>query len=149
MARAATAPERDGLAGALREARQAEAAHFEAALELRDSKSLRLQLLKDDLRPLVESSPEARDLFDIALVPGEQPKLWIDLISFVVMEPDHRTYRFLQHRQDRPRNPVRDRGPGADGGRRSPPHGALMVARERQAAAVPSPAPPADTPPQR
>ena len=51
--------------------------------------------------PLVQSSPEARELFDLALVPGEPPKLWIDLISFVVMEPDHRTYRFLQDRQDR------------------------------------------------
>ncbi len=101
VAKAATTPDRDALAGALREARQAEAAHFEAALELREAKALRLQLLKDDLMPLVQASAEARELFDLVLLPGEEPKLWVDLISFVVMEPDHRSYRFLQHRQDR------------------------------------------------
>ena len=89
-----------GLKEALREARLAEAAHFDAALDLRDSKSLRLQLLKDDLMPLVQSSSEAAGLFDLALVPGDPPKLWIDLVSNVVMEPDHRTYRFVQDRQD-------------------------------------------------
>jgi hypothetical protein len=142
VARAATTPERDGLAGALREARQAEAAHFEAALELRDSKSLRLQLLKDDLLPLLDSSSEARDLFDLALIPGEPPKLWIDLISFVVMEPDHRSYRFLQHRQDRREIlfETADRELMAAAVRRHMAH--LMVARERQSAAVPSAGPP-------
>jgi hypothetical protein len=142
LANAATTPERDGLASALREARRAEAAHFEAALELRDSKSLRLQLLKDDLLPLVNSSPEARELFDLALVPGEPPKLWIDLISFVVMEPDPRSYRFLQHRQDRREIlfETADRELMAAAIRRHMAH--LMVARERQSAAIPPPAPP-------
>ncbi|MCA3572528.1 MAG: hypothetical protein IOC86_01325 [Aestuariivirga sp.] len=144
MARAATTPDRDGLTGALREARQAEAAHFEAALELRDSKSLRLQLLKDELLPVVDASPEARELFDLALVPGEPPKLWIDLISFVVMEPDPRSYRFLQHRQDRREILFEsaDRELMAAAVRRHMAH--LMVARERQsAAAAPAPLPPA------
>ncbi len=142
LAKAATTPERDGLAQALREARRAEAAHFEAALELRDSKSLRLQLLKDDLLPLVNSSPEARELFDLALVPGEPPKLWIDLISFVVMEPDPRSYRFLQHRQDRREIlfETADRELMAAAVRRHMAH--LLVARERQSAALPPPAPP-------
>lgn len=131
--------ERDGLAGALREARQAEAAHFEASLELRDSKALRLQLLKDDLLPLISGSAEARDLFDLALVPGDTPKLWIDLISFVVMEPDPRTFRFLQHRQDRREIlfETADRELMAAAVRRHMAH--LMVARERQTAAAPPP----------
>ena len=138
-------PERDGLAGALREARQAEAAHFEAALELRDSKSLRLQMLKDDLLPLVESSPEARELFGLALIPGEAPKLWIDLISFIVMEPDPRSYRFLQHRQDRREIlfETSDRELMAAAVRRHMAH--LMVARERQPVAIPPPATPGYT----
>ena len=144
MARAATISDRDGLTGALREARQAEAAHFEAALELRDSKSLRLQLLKDELLPVVDASPEARELFDLALIPGEPPKLWIDLISFVVMEPDPRSYRFLQHRQDRREILFEsaDRELMAAAVRRHMAH--LLVARERQAAATaPAPVPPA------
>jgi hypothetical protein len=143
LARAATTQESDGLASALREARRAEAAHFEAALELRDSKSLRLQLLKDDLLPLVSASPEARELFDLALVPGEPPKLWIDLISFVVMEPDPRSYRFLQHRQDRREILLEtaDRELMAAAIRRHMAH--LLVARERQTVALPQAVPPA------
>jgi hypothetical protein len=142
LANAATIPDRDGLASALRAARQAEAAHFEAALELRDSKSLRLQLLKDDLRPVIASSPEARELFDLALIPGEPPKLWIDLISFVVMEPDPRCYRFLQHRQDSREILFEsaDREQMAAAIRRHMAH--LVVARERQTVALPPPAPP-------
>lgn len=139
MARVVSISGGDGLAGALREARQAEAAHFEATLELRDSKSLRLQLLKDDLLPLVEASPDAREVFDLALVPGEPPKLWIDLISFVVMDPDPRTYRFLQHRQDRREIlfETADRELMAAAIRRHMAH--LLIARERQsAAALPS-----------
>ncbi len=142
MAKAATIPDRDSLAGALREARQAEAAHFEAVLELRDSKALRLQLLRDELKPLVEASPEARELFDLAVVPGDTPKLWVDLISFVVMEPDPRTYRFLQHRQDRREIlfETADRELMAAAVRRHMAH--LMVARERQTAAAPAAAQP-------
>jgi hypothetical protein len=84
------------LSSALRKARLAEAAHFEAVQSLTDSKSLRLQVLKDDLAPLVAATPDAVTLFDLALVPGETPRLWVDLISSVVMEPDYRTYRLCQ-----------------------------------------------------
>jgi hypothetical protein len=89
----------DDLSGALRKARLAEAAHFEAVLGIRDSKSLRLQVLKEELAPLIAATPEAPKIFDLALVPGEPPRLWIDLISSVVMEPDYRTYRLVQDNQ--------------------------------------------------
>jgi hypothetical protein len=91
--------EHEDLSGALRKARLAEAAHFEAVLGIKDSKSLRLQVLKDEIAPLIAATPEAAHVFDLALVPGEPPRLWIDLISFVVMEPDYRTYRLQQDNQ--------------------------------------------------
>ena len=91
--------EHDDLSGALRKARLAEAAHFEAVLGIKDSKSLRLQVLKDDIVPVIAATPEAANIFDLALVPGEPPRLWVDLISFVVMEPDYRTYRLQQDNQ--------------------------------------------------
>ena len=91
--------EHEDLSGALRKARLAEAAHFEAVLGVKDSKSLRLQVLKDEIAPLIAATPEAANVFDLALVPGEPPRLWIDLISFVVMEPDYRTYRLQQDNQ--------------------------------------------------
>lgn len=137
MVKAAAVQDRDGLAEALREARLAEAAHFEAALDLRDSKTLRLQILKDELLPTVQASPEARDLFDLTLLPGEPPKLWVDLTAFVVMEPDHRTYRVLQDRQDS-RDLLfegTDREQAAAAIRRHMAH--RMVARERQSPGLP------------
>ncbi len=139
MTRAAARQDRDGLADALREARLAEAAHFEAALDLRDSKTLRLQILKDDILPTVQASPEAREIFDLTLLPGDPPKLWVDLTSYVVMEPDHRTYRFLQDRQDRREILFEgvDREQTAAAIRRHIAH--RMVARERQMSAVPPP----------
>ncbi|MFN4142630.1 hypothetical protein [Aestuariivirga sp.] len=139
MAKAAIRSDGEGLASALKQAREAEAAHFDAALELRDSKSLRLQLLKDELAPVIQASPEARELFDLTLVPGEPPKLWVDLISSVVMEPDHRTYRFIEDRQDR-RHIVfetSDREEMAAAIRRHMAH--RLVARERLAAGLPRP----------
>jgi hypothetical protein len=87
------ASDRD-LTSALRAARVAEAVHFEAVLGIWDAKSLRLHALREDLKPLLDKHVGASELFDLALVPGEAPRLWIDLISFVEMEPDYRTYRF-------------------------------------------------------
>ena len=139
--RAAARQDRDGLLDALREARLAEAAHFEAALDLRDSKTLRLQILKDDLVPTVQASSEAKELFDLTLLPGDPPKLWVDLTSYVLMEPDHRTYRFLQDRQDRREILFEgvDREQTAAAIRRHMAH--RLVAKERQSATIsPSPA---------
>ncbi|WP_204351895.1 hypothetical protein, partial [Klebsiella variicola] len=36
------------------------------------------------------------DLFDTGLIPGDPPRLWIDMISFVEMARDKRVFRFLQ-----------------------------------------------------
>ena len=84
---------------ALRQARLREAAHFEAALDIRDAETLRLQVLKDDLAPIVASRREAEDFFDLALVPGDPPRLWLDFITSVVMAPNPRTYRLVQDSQ--------------------------------------------------
>ena len=133
--------EQDALGEALREARLAEASHREAALDLRDSKSLRLQILKDDLLPGVKASPEARDLFDLTLLPGEPPRLWVDLTSYVLMEPDYRTYRFMQDRQDGREVLFEsaDREQVAAAVRRHMAH--RVIARERQLASLrPAPA---------
>ncbi len=127
----------NGLTGALRQARLAEAAHHEAAFGIKDAKSLRLLVLKDDIAAVIANSREAGQMFDLALVPGEPPKLWIDLITSVVMEPDHRTYRLMQDTQagrdilletaDRPEMVERIKHLMAH----------RIIARERQMAATP------------
>ena len=81
---------------ALRQARLREAAHFEAALDIRDAETLRLQVLKDELAPIVASRREAEDFFELALVPGDPPRLWLDFITSVVMAPDPRTFRLIE-----------------------------------------------------
>ena len=139
MADAATRTGSDaGLVHALREARLAQAAHHEAVLALHDAKSIRLQLLKDDLAAAAQS-PEAGDLFDLALVPGDPPRLWIDLTAFVVMEPDPRSYRLQQDRQNG-RDILfesQDRTQMAEQVRLHMAH--RIIARQRQAAAGPAP----------
>jgi hypothetical protein len=85
---------------ALRQARIAESAHLDAVLDIRDSQTLRLQALKLDLVGLIEGSPEAKKFFDLAVVQGDPPRLWIDLITAVVMDPNPRTYRLFQDTQD-------------------------------------------------
>lgn len=136
MAVAPTIPDEDGLKEDLRQARLLEAAHFDAQRDLRDAKTLRLQILKDTLLPLVKALPAATDLFDLALVSGEPPRLWIDLITYVVMEPDPRTFRLLQDRQDNRELLFEssDIGEMAAAVRRHMAH--RLVARERQGAAV-------------
>ncbi len=89
-------PGDQGLSGALRQARLAEAAHFEAVLDIRDAQTLRLQVLKDELAPDILANADAAAFVDLALVPGDPPRLWIDLITSVVMAPDPRTYRLVQ-----------------------------------------------------
>lgn len=128
----------NGLTGALRQARLAEAAHHEAVLGIKDAKSLRLQVLKDDIAAVIAHSPQARQIFDLALVPGEPPKLWIDLIAHVVMEPDYRTYRLVQDNQAGRDilHETADRAEMVERIKHLMAH--RIVARERQMAATPS-----------
>lgn len=80
----------------LKEARLAQAAQLDAVLGLRDVKALRLDALQAALAPLIAEHAVARALFDLNVQPGNTPRLWIDLISSVVMEPNARTYRLVQ-----------------------------------------------------
>ena len=122
----------------LREARIADSAHFEAALDIRDAKTLRLQVLKDDLWVTVAGNPDMRSVFDLALVPGEPPKLWIDLISAVIMEPNPRTYRLIQDTQSGRDivHETEDRAEMAEKVKQLMAH--HLIARERRLAATPA-----------
>lgn len=65
-------------------------------MNIRDAATLRLQVLKDDLEPVVQARREADAFIDLALAPGNPPRLWIDMVAYVLMAPDPRTYRFCQ-----------------------------------------------------
>lgn len=84
------------LASALRRARAESAEHSAAVAEVRLAEIGRLELLGEALAPVLAQTPEGCDIFDVAVSPGARPRLFIDHIGFVEMEPDRRTYRFLQ-----------------------------------------------------
>ena len=89
------------LTKALNEARLTSAAKLDAVLNVTDARALRLDALRAELEPILATNAEARALFDLNVQAGETPKLWLDLISSVVMEPDPRSYRLVQDQHDR------------------------------------------------
>ena len=84
------------LASALRRARTENAEQSGALADLRGAEIARLEILGEALAPVVAQLPADCDLFDVAVSPGERPRLFIDQIGFVEMARDRRTYRFLQ-----------------------------------------------------
>jgi hypothetical protein len=81
---------------AVRQARVDDAERSRVVAELRGAEVARLEMLRDELLPVFAEVPKDADLFDLALVPSERPRLFIDSIAFVEMDRDRRTYRFLQ-----------------------------------------------------
>jgi hypothetical protein len=86
---------------ALREARLASAAKLDAVLGVADARALRLDALQAELAPIISANADAKALFNLNVQAGEVPKLWLDLISSVIMEPNPRTYRLVQDQDNR------------------------------------------------
>lgn len=84
----------------LRAARMAEVARFDAAMGFQDAKVLRLGALRDAVLPKLAGHQQARRLFELSVFPGVIPRLWVDLISSVVMEPDPKHYRLVQDQSE-------------------------------------------------
>ena len=53
-------------------------------------------MLEEALRPLIAQIPADVDLFDVGLMPGATPRLFIDMIGFVEMGRNARVYSFVQ-----------------------------------------------------
>ena len=81
---------------AVRRARLDDAERAAAMADLRTAEVVRLEILRDTLGPVFSQIPDDTELFDQGLVPGEQPRLYVDILAFVEMGRDKRTYRFLQ-----------------------------------------------------
>ncbi len=85
------------LKSAIRAARLDEAERAQAVGDLRGAEIARLQLLSEAIEPVLRQVPADVDMFDAGIVAGgERPRLFIDMISFVEMGRDRRSYRFLQ-----------------------------------------------------
>ena len=84
------------LNNAIRAARIEAVEHSQVVAELRGAEMARLEMLKDAIAPVLAQVPQGLDLFDTGIVPGEHPRLFIDMIGFVEMGRDRRTYRLVQ-----------------------------------------------------
>jgi len=91
----------DGLERDVRRARLAQAAHFDALVDIKDAQTLRLAALHESLKKQISKEPRLAGLLPLQMVDGFPPRLWIDNISFVVMEPDPRTFRLMRQEQAR------------------------------------------------
>ena len=97
-------PERDrhtpatvqSLKQAMRRARHDDAERVGVQTDQRIARLCRLELLQEALQPLLAQVPADVDLFDIGLMPGPNPRLFIDMIGFVEMGRDGRIYRLAQ-----------------------------------------------------
>lgn len=84
------------LTTAIRRARLEEAEHSDVITDLHAAELARLDMLRDALRPLLNQVPDHIDLFDVGIMPSEHPRLFIDMIGYVEMARDRRSYRFVQ-----------------------------------------------------
>ncbi len=84
------------LKAAVRRARVESAEQSEAVDDLRQAEIVRLEMLEEALRPVIDQAPADVELFDMGIAHGERPRLFLDMISFVDLGHDRRTYRFFQ-----------------------------------------------------
>jgi hypothetical protein len=89
-------PVQPDLAASIRQARVENAERADAIAETRDLEIVRLKALESALEPVIDQAPQGVDLFDMALTQSEHPRLFLDMLAFVDMAHDKRTYRFFQ-----------------------------------------------------
>ncbi|MFI5011081.1 MAG: hypothetical protein ACHQAY_01915 [Hyphomicrobiales bacterium] len=80
----------------IRRAKLDDAERSSVIAELRGAELARLELLRDALEPVFAQVPPQAELFEHGLVPGEKPRLFVDIVAFVEMARDRRCYRFIQ-----------------------------------------------------
>lgn len=98
-----TPDQREGeisLTDAVRRARLEVAERSNAVHDLRMAEQSKLEALRDVLKPVLHALPREADLFDHGLVPGDRPRFYVDMIAFVEMSRDRRSFRFLMDSPD-------------------------------------------------
>ncbi len=89
-------PRGPDLHGSILRARIEDAERSRVIAELRGAEIARLQMLHELLKPVFAELPPDADLFDQGIVPGDRPRLYVDMVSFVEMGRDRKVYRFIQ-----------------------------------------------------
>lgn len=133
-----------------------EAERTGVVVALREADLARLGMLQERLQPVFAEVPRHVELFDTGITPGETPRLWIDMVTFVEIGRDKRSYRFLQDTSDGRRVLIESTDIGAVAGRITAYMARRLIERERLLAQMPAVAaktpegeralPPADLP---
>ncbi len=84
------------LRDSIRKVRVAEMERTDVVVGLQESEKARLELLSEELIDVFKEVPEDDDQFAFQIVPGTQPRLWIDMTSHVLMGRDCHSYRFVK-----------------------------------------------------
>ncbi len=80
----------------VREVKIAAAERSDVVVDMRDADRARLELLAEELQPVIEDIDPADDRFDFGISTGQQPRFWIDAVAHVHMGPDRRLYRVVR-----------------------------------------------------
>ena len=70
----------------------------DVVVEMKAAERGRLELLVEELRPLINDVDPEDPRFEFGLSNGPRPRFWIDATTFVQMGTDRRTYRLLKDR---------------------------------------------------
>ena len=84
------------LKAAVHKARVEEAERTDVIVHLHAAEAARLELLREALAPVFAEIPADAVQFEPVLQKGDPPRLWIDIVAYVVMGRDRQTYRFVQ-----------------------------------------------------
>ena len=84
------------LSDIVREVKIAAADRTDVVVDMRDADRARLELLAEEIKPVLAEIDPADDRFDFGLSKGLQPRLWIDAVAHVHMGHDRRVFRFVR-----------------------------------------------------
>ena len=84
------------LSDIVRDVKIAAADRTDVVVDMRDADRARLELLAEEIRPVLADIDPADDRFDFGLSKGLQPRLWIDAVAHVHMGHDRRVFRFVR-----------------------------------------------------
>jgi hypothetical protein len=81
---------------AIRLIKNGQAQRDDVVVDMKQAARARLELLAQDLQPVVDEIPKGDETFEFSLSGGETPRLWIDMTAFVRMGRDPRSYEFVK-----------------------------------------------------
>jgi hypothetical protein len=76
--------------------RIAHAEQSDVIVDLKETEQARLELLAEALEGVVSDIPPDHDQLLVGILPGSQPRYWVDATSFVAMGRDKRQYQFVK-----------------------------------------------------